>query len=531
MTANMSSKVKPYFRDAKVTGIRNIINWQPTAGDASGPKEYGYYYPSWGTYKLDPERCFDTKEESYEWFDNFISKDPQPIWDDLLGGLDYMDSDAYGPVNVTLCGNPRLFDGRLERDIPNAIEHVNAWIQAIKNTRPAGSKAKLKYFQLSNEPEQLASWAGEFGDQLEASKSYVRVFNAIYDGVKAAHPDVIPVLNCVGHNAYYDINGVGNPEPGREDLNWYTWVKYPIDNINSIEALEYFNAQVYSVPTLRNLAYTSMTQSYAENNRGVRPRAVITETGDPTNFKSQFIYHSDNIFTMLQNPDKYAMRTGYVASPHGKHAIFKIVDGEVVPQSPYYVYYTLRKMRGTNLDFDINNNNLDPDIVKSFAAAPSNSSVVVGLFNPTGQNQTVTVNTGLSTSDISGITHRKAVWNGSINNCDYSEGSMDLESNIGITLEPVSVHAIELSLNSPLSFTESVVTKEYYGSKTIVSMDDSVNYTIDIPSVPDGDSEVLLRVGINRRPDSNEDYHIRINDSSYSYNLNELPEKIIDGWE
>ena len=148
MTANMSSKVKPYFRDAKVTGIRNIINWQPTAGDASGPKEYGYYYPSWGTYKLDPERCFDTKEESYKWFDNFISKDPQPIWDDLLGGLDYMDSDAYGPVNVTLCGNPRLFDGRLERDIPNAIEHVNAWIQAIKNTRPAGSKAKLKYFQI-----------------------------------------------------------------------------------------------------------------------------------------------------------------------------------------------------------------------------------------------------------------------------------------------------------------------------------------------------------------------------------------------
>ena len=529
MTANMDDKVKPYLRDAKFTGIRQIINWRPWRGDENGGGQYGYYFPSWSTYKADPEYCFDTKQESYDWFDNFIVKDPQPIWDNLLGGLDYMDSDEYGPVNVTLAPHPRLFDGRLERDIPNSIEHVNAWIQAIKNTKPAGSESKLKYFQLSNEPEQLSDWAGEFDDQVEASRSYVRVFNALYDSVQATHPDVIMLPTCVGHNAAYRL--LGYSDPGHENMNWDTWVKYQIDNINSLEALEYFNSQLYFVPTLRNLAYTSMTQSYAEKTRGVRPRSVITETAEPSNYKSNFIYHADNIFVMLQNPDKYAMRTGFVASESGGYAFFKIVDGKVVPQSPYYVYYTLRNMRGTNLHFDINNNNLDTDIVKSFVAAPSDNKVVVGLFNPTGQSQTVTVNTGLAEGDISDITHRKAVWNGSIDNCDYSEGSMSEESGIEVTLEPVSIHAIEIDLGNALSLNETIHTNEYYGSKTEVSMDNGVDFTIDIPSVPDSDSEVLLRMGINKRPDLNDDYRIQINGNNYIYKLGNLPQKIIDGWE
>ncbi len=239
MTGKMNSKIKPYLRDAKITGTRNIINWRPSAGNDNGPGEYGYYFPSWTDVKKPDARCFSTKQESYDWFDNFIKKDPQPIWEDLLRGLDYMDSDVYGPVNVALSGNPRLFDGRFERDIPNSIKHVNAWIQTIKDGKPAGSEATLKYFQLSNEPEQTANWSGQFSDKVEGSQSYVRVFNAIYDEVKAAHPDVIIVPNCVGHESAFRLEGIS--KPGREDFKWDVWVGYHIDNINSLEALEYFN--------------------------------------------------------------------------------------------------------------------------------------------------------------------------------------------------------------------------------------------------------------------------------------------------
>ncbi len=258
---------------------------------------------------------------------------------------------------------------------------------------------------------------------------------------------------------------------------------------------------------------------------------MISETGDPSSFKSQFIYHADNIFVMLQNPDKYATRTGYIAGEsEGTHSIFKVEDGDVVPQSPYYVYYTLRNMRGTNINFSINHNNLDTDIVKSFASAPSDNKMVVGLFNPTEQSQTVTVNTGLSTDDISGLIHRKAVWDGSIDNCDYSEGSMDIENDIEVTLEPLSIHAIEIDLDKPLSLNEEIHTKEYYGSKTIVDMENEVDYTIEIPAVPDAGSEVFLRVGIDERPGPNDNYQIQINDHTYSYNLSNLPKKIIEGY-
>lgn len=522
MVGAMDDRAKPYLRDANITGIRQIYNWIPNDGTPG----LNFRHPYWST--RSPK--FDTEQETMDWFDSFIARDPS-LWDGLLAPASGLLDDSFGSVNVTVSGNPSLFDGRLERNPDAAKAHIVAYVQALKNVRAQGAKSTLKTFQLANEPEQGRNWAGQFGsNQQLAIESYTRVYNILYDALQTAHPDVTFVATCVGHEgAFMVTERAANP-----GVIWDNWVKHFIDNVLNPKALEYYNAHCYNMPSVRNLAYVSLTQNYAQNTRGVRPRYIITETGAPVNnnivanFRNQFIFMANDIMMMLHNPDKYAVRHAYVAASRDPetHAIFHSNPGGVTPQSQYYVLYTWRNLRGKIIDIEQDNKN-----ISVFASLPEENKIVVALFNPENNIQTVSLNSRIPEEKITGIVHRKAIYEDHLINANYSEGTINPMSLQSIALEPHSVHAIEITMNSPLGETNTVRTMEYYGSKTNVSISVPVTLEIPVPELPSDNTKVILRVALERRHSLSAIYNINLNGHTYSFNLEDQPEPIINTWQ
>jgi len=523
MTGNIDNRSKPFLKEAKITGIRNIINWLPTP---TNPPGIGFLYPVWSQ----KEPMFATVEESYTWYDGFLAMDPFPMYQDMLKSMSMFFDDQYGVVNVTLAGSPFLFDGRLERNLDAAKIHMDAYIQGLKNSIPAGALSRLRYFQIANEPHSFKGWCGQFnGDRQLTIESYTRVYNAIYDYLKLKHPDVTVIGNCIGHDGAYLLTD-RSTQPG---VNWNVWVKYFIDSVDNPQAIRFFNPHCYSIPSVRNLAYASMTQNYGEISRGVRPRYIITETsaalsneGAENNYRNQMLHIAHDIFMMLDNPDKYAARYAFVAmgGMEDSYSIFHSRPEEVIPQSPYWVLSSLRNLRGTNISLETDNND-----VFVHASAPADNMVVAGLLNPSGQSKTVILDIGLSENHVKGIIQRKAVWNATSANADYSESNLSEGSNLEIIMEPLSVYAIEIELNNSLSRTGTARTREFYGTKVKTDMSTPVNLSISVPELPDTCEDVFLQIAFDKRVSSGI-LPVTLNGFSYNYDLSKLPVSIIQTW-
>jgi hypothetical protein len=515
MTSSIDPRAKLYLENANITGVREIFNWLPNPNTPG----FNFKHPYWST--RTPK--FDTEQETMDWFDGFIARDPS-LWNDLVqGAAASLLNDDYGAVNVTICGSPTLFDGRLERNPEAARAHIVAYVQALKNARPANAESRVATFSLHNEPEQERNWSGQFGrNQQLMIESYMRVYNNLYDEVSKNHPDVIFVGPTIGHAGAFLINDRA-AHPG---VNWNVLVKYYIDNALNPDALKYFNVHCYNIPPGRSHAFISMTQNYSYNTRGVKPRLIITETGAhqlnnvTTNYRNQFAFMAEDIMMMLHNPDKYAVRHSYVASSGDPttHSIFHSAPEGVTPQAQYYVLYTWRNVRGKNISLDVDNKK-----VQVFATSPDDRKVVVALFNPENESKMVNIDLGLSAEDISSIIQRKAVWSDLLINAEYSDMNIGGQSTLSVSMEPLSIYALEIDLAKALSRSVTALTREYYGSMLNTDLSVSRVVNIAVPELPGDKDSVFLRVGIHERFSSTEDYPIKINGHIYNYNLSQLP--------
>mgnify|MGYP006287996331 CR=1 FL=1 len=518
MTGNMDSRAQNYLEDANFQASRNIINYLPQPG------QKGYKLASWN----EGSPRFETRAASNEWFRNtFIEGDPYDYWDDLLKWASGYFEDRFGPVSVTLCGNPGIFDPRLEMDLDAAREHVAAYVEILKGLGPADAGSELRFFNITNEPDLKRSYAAYFDhDQQLAVESYTRVFNALYDHMNQVHPDVNFIGTCVGHNGAYVLHSGSQPE------KWDTWVKYFVDHVENPRGLEYYEAHAYGIPILRDLAYVSMTQNYAENKRGVRPRFLLTEISNPTgdtraeNYQNQFIFHAMDLFMMLHHPDKYVTRHAFVASPHYKnqHSFFYEVEGTFTAQAPYWVYRTYQNLRGKNLYYES-----DHEHVRVFASAPRDDKIVIGLFNPTSGAQTVNIDPGVTGSDISRIVRRKAVFDYSSANANYTSGELSLSFPHSLEMEAGSAYAIEIELTDSMQRTKTVKTREFYGSKAREEMSDTLKVQIPLPYLPEKNGQAYLRIGINKRQDSGQ-YGFELNGKTFSVNWSDTPDKVTKNW-
>ena len=536
MVTGGNPAVAEYLEEANVTGVRNIIK-------VVNPGDLDFKFPPWTIDKQENKR-FETKARAEAWFDEFISRDPEPLWSQQLKPVDVYFDGRFGNANVTICGNPRVFDARMERNLEASKNHVIAYLNAVKQIEQEEGGAAFKYFQLSNEPEQGRNWTGYFDvepmpvinedrdmdslylskDQRMGSKSYTRVFNYLYDEISTRFPDITFVGNCIGHDGAYRLDAPGK----KPHMNWNTWVKYYIDHIRNPEALEYFNVQTYRVPTLRNLAYVSMTQSYAEMKRGVRPRYFISETNAPAggdkNYLNQFIFNSSEIMTMLENPDKYSVRQGYIATPGDNYNYFYYKNNQLHPRSSYHVLDILKHVRGTNVYYETDNN-----VIKVFASAPDENRIVLALFNPGGSEQEINIHPGLPAAKIEKIKQRKAVWSQSALNTVISTNLLSIQSPLQMTLEPLSLHAIEINLKDKLALNKVSRSREYYGDTIQASLSAPLSYDIEVRDLPDDNLNAFLRIAFKKKPGPGH-YTINLNGNNYNYDLGELPDKKIETW-
>jgi hypothetical protein len=501
MTANLDSRAIPYLKDANIQAIRTIFNWIPQPGQA------GYV------------------RGALEWYDEFLQKDPYNFWQPLLNNryVRTLLDDSYGDVAVTLCGNPALYDPKLERNLEGAKENVAGYIKALKSLIPDNAQSKLKYFQITNEPEYFAESFD--GNQKLAVESYVRIFNAVYDYAREQHPDVELPGNCVGHNGGYHI------KPHSMAPIWDVWVKHFIDLVENPDALRFFNTQQYGMPSLRHFAYVCMTQNYAEMTRGIRPRYLVTEISTSLkgtraeNYQNQYIYHANDIFLMLHHPDKFVTRHAYMAASGTRYSFFNVIEGEgFTPEAPYWFYKTFQNLRGKILYFES-----EKKEIRVFASSPQENKVVIGLFNPTRGTQTVNLDPGISEDQIIKIIRRKSYFNNSISNASYYEESVDIDFPSTIEMEPVSAYAFEIELNNTIKRSNTVKTREFYGSCVRAGMDDTIRSTIPIPYIPSKSGNARLSIAVNKKPASGS-YRFELNGKEYTINWDDTPDKTANCW-
>ena len=528
MSGNIDSRSYAYLRDANMQGIRNIINWIPKVD------QYGYKFPSWAK-GLEPQ--FADRQASFAWFDEFIQRDPYPLWNNLLN-VNYFDG-RYGDVSVTLGPRPTLFDGRMERNMEASRKHMDAYIQALKNLIPPGGKSKLRFFQLQNEPNQGRFWAAQFyNNQKKTVESYTRVFNGLYDYLKAKHPDVNFLGTCVGHNGTYRINQYDYTwEEGFDRdttaKDWNTWVKHFIDQVENPEALAYFNPNSYSIPSLRQLANASMTQNYAEIAKGMRPRYVITETSGGINgtraevYNNQFIFHANDIYMMLHHPDKFASRHAFMAAPQSpnQHSFFTNTEERgFTAEAPYWVYRTFQHLRGKVVHYESDNEH-----IRVFAASPQYDRLVIGLFNPTKQVQPINLDPGVPNDVIEQIIQRKAVFDKAISNAQYTEDELDIGFPYSIELAPESVYAFEIDLSKRLEFDQAFRENTFYGNKVKQGMSNTLTVNIPVSELPADSQQVLLRMGFDKKKALGS-YQFELNGKSYEINWGDIPDATIESW-
>jgi len=528
--------VNEYLKEANVTGVRSIIK-------VVRPGDFNFMFPPWTIDKPEKYRL-ETRAQAEAWSDEFFTRDPEPLWTQQLRSLDAYFDGRFGNVNIAISGNPRVFDARMERNLEASKDHVIAYLNAIKQIEQAEGSDAFKFFQLSNEPEQARSWSGYFDvetlpaiepetakDSLYLSKdleagsaSYVRVFNFLYDHVTEEHPDILFIGNCVGHDGAYRLEAP-EKKPG---LNWDAWVKHYIDQVENPGALAYFNPQTYRIPILRNLAYTSMTQSYAWQTRGVKPRYVITETNGPAdgdrNYYNQLLFNAADIFMMLENPDKYDSRYGFIASVGNSYNFFNNKNGEIIPQTSYWVLERLKNLRGTNVDLHYDNT-----VVKVFASAPSGDRIVLGLFNPSVEKVNVKIHTGIDEELIKNITYRESAWSDELINSRQSEAIIEPRPLINLELQPVSINAIEIDLKETMEMKYVAKTHEHYASKSKTDMQLPVNTNIKLAVVPKSEDNAYLRVALHNKPQGGM-IQIKLNGNTYQYDTRMLPDKKIETW-
>lgn len=563
MPGGRDFRTKKYLRDANVQGLRNIINWLPFPDAIEWPTfvqddpramrankrfaELGFKYAPWAK---GHKPQFETVEQANQWYDNFLAMDPYELWSDMLpvheALVGYFD-DSYGPVSVIMSPHPGLYDGRLERDMDAARRHIAAYIQVLKDLIGPDVQTRLRYFQLQNEPNQGRYWAAQFdNNQLKAAESYTRVFNGLYDHLKRVHPDVELIGNAVGHNGTYRITKYEHDHPfevgfveDSDTVDWNTWVKRFIDLVDNPEALKYFNAHAYSIPTRRNLANVSMTQNYTDMTRGVRPRYIITETsgtrGDHPE-RSQFLFHGYDMLMQANHPDKFAVRNAYVMVPSDDvHGFFedehnlsfmdtqKIDDG-LTPRARYYPLLTFKNIRGDLLHYE----NTNPDVA-AIVSSPRDQQVAIGLFNPTAQAQRLTLDLGQANDRIVRVVRRKAVFDDAIGNARYTEHVVELDWPHVLTMEPYSAYAFELDFPGKIEPTQVARVREFYGDAVKQALDEPVTSTIDIASMPEDIDKAMIRVGIDRHRSSGR-FAIRFNDQVYPVQWSDVPGKALPSW-
>lgn len=363
-------------------------------------------------------------------------------------------------------------------------EAVNAFYKAYVDTlRRHAPWVKPDFIMFENEPD-YSHWSGQFATTGESVDTFIRAFNR---------------LETYFRENLQPIRLVGPSLSDAMFFSWAGWRNWTLPVLRDFNNVETFNYHVYGRGAGEHLAWLEMLQAAGESIRGVRPRAVITEanlTPNKSPEEDSYRWEAEHLFMALANPDKVALRTYFMlAYPDmpDTNSLLRKRDGKFAPSLVYWLYWTLADLRGS-LRWVRPPGNRD---LKVCASSPSDSELVVAVFNSGKEAREVVIDPGFEPSaGVESLTIR------SVDTTDgrFEHGETVLAGGAAGKAFPLSaggVASFHWKLSKPMAAVKGRMSeREYYGRDTAVSLNKKKDFVIETPAIPSGAIQPFLRIGL-----------------------------------
>ena len=549
------SEIMELIKGLQINAARLIDNgwvtrfpWEKFGTSPAPPAgRSGEKHAAWHSHPL----RFDSWRASFEWWDRWIAEtDPVAYWGGsgrgwgLSRARGYADGSAGTDYELTWCANGQaLLDGRCDRNKSACAMHFLAIADEFRKVLTSG--IRLRFLQLSNEPNDARSYLGQFRnpEQREGAidpgagvDAYTRVFNTTHRLIKHELPGIRVIGSSPGWMAPFYYEGPGN---AGNQSNWQMWAKRFIDGIQDPDAADYFNYHAYSVAPSTHMAYLGLTRNHSWLKHKRKPRAVITEashfafeidTHPADKRRDQFLHTLQDLFMQLERPDVFDTRHqffgyGGLGEPNGAlHLITWRPDGTIVPQANYWALWALKETRGRMLVVADNSRS-----VRSFATLHPNGSIVVSLFNPNDHAIDATVDSGWR-GGVRSVKGRYATFVESKANCDHGNDDLPAGSTVSLSLKPHSVVGLVFEPIGKVAPRRAVRWREFFGDRTELVLDQPQRLAIAVRN-PDQPVGAVLRLAFQELL-STGTAHLALNGESLSFSWDEAPRSLVtyDGW-
>lgn len=376
-------------------------------------------------------------------------------------------------VTKHLVFQPMQPDGYSAQHIGDVDRYFRAYVDQLHKAAPT---LDIDYVQFTNEPN-YSQWSGQFATTKEAVDTWLSVFNTLDSYMRKNRPTTTMLGPCLASDVAH---------------SWSGWNEWTVPFLKRANDVRVFNYHLYDIGAQESLAWMEMRQAEAEQLRGVRTRAIITETNslyDKLTRPDLFLWHAQHLFSQAANPDKFAMRHYFLMAYLGRDDLFTCDKrGKYTPNNTYWLYWALNQTRGKRVAVT----GSLPAGVKSLASMPAPDRLVVSLLNDTDAAVDINVSPG---AEAHAATSRY-VWYAAGSLVHGDEAAAGNGSSVNAHIEPRGVRSIIWTLPKPTTVARVLRETEYFLPVVARPIDDGATASVHASRLPGKGDDAFLRLGV-----------------------------------
>ncbi|HEY3379860.1 MAG TPA: hypothetical protein VGL77_20490, partial [Armatimonadota bacterium] len=364
--------------------------------------------------------------------------------------------------------------------------YYRAVLREVKTRYP---DLDTRYVMVFNEPDYEYPRSWEKRSQAES----VKFFYTLYNMLQADIHKEFPAVTLLG------------PSISRF-MGWVDWQAWTLPFLQQAPQATLFNCQPYTATFTDLLAWTSMLQATSLKLNGHRIPLVATEhnvdLNKPASDWWKDVYHAkrvhdeaDILFGMLEHPDQFAIKTYFYYHYTNTWSDMWFAHDGVVESAPtYWLYWTMRDVRGTRL-YSALDREADRGVVRSIAARDGHE-LTLALYNGGDTVKTVRLNVlwpkgfCASAAIIDSLSYDPAKQQFSHNT------AMAIPAPASISLAPGEVKKLRWAMPTRLDATPALQEQEYFAGDTAVTVS-GTEKTLTIPArAAKGTETVFVRAAV-----------------------------------
>ncbi|MFZ2657525.1 MAG: sugar-binding protein [Victivallales bacterium] len=479
-------------KDLNLNGARLFL-WPPTESYyVSGERIVAPHTP-WAAAQYGGKPV--GREEAFSMFDKWYKQDFKTVLDSIFPEI--LKKDKGGQFyQLELCRRWGLcdnlifhsqVDGSADRNQDGVNAYYSAYIDAVRKYAPW---CHLDYIQMTNEPN-YPWWSGQFTTGKEASATWIRVYDRLNKFLLEKYPETRLIGPCLASSSFFSWQ------------DWKTWTEPVL--LNVAVPMKYYNYHMYDTGNRTNLAWMDMARAKALSVGRPAPQAIITETNFGLGDKSsegqdkRFTWFAEQLFACLENPEKFHTFSLHLLCGQSEkypinEAYLLIYRGDkLIPSSSYWVYRTLKHMRGQNIYI---RRPADP-FLRFAACSPTDDTLAVAVFNDSPEIKVLSLDSGIPADQIAETRLLSAYCqSGAVTHAD--DMLPGAPSSIDLCLPPYSVYSAVWKGRQPIvSGPKPLRRDEFYSKTAAAPFDKDIELSIATGREPVETETVSLRFSLS----------------------------------